>query len=126
MSHGLIMLLEDQPLISLDLEGALRDSGFDDVVTMRSREEALSWLKMETPAAVILDLYLSDGHCFEVAELLSGRSVPFVVYSGSEKPAEWGRSYLADAQWIDKPADAHQVAAALISRVGSSDHRQRS
>lgn len=114
------MLLEDQPLISLDLEGALRDIGLDDVVTMRSREQALAWLKSETPSAVILDLYLSDGNCFEVAELLASRAVPFVVYSGSERPVEWARLSRHNAQWIDKPADAETVVAAITAQIASS------
>lgn len=116
----MILLLEDQPLISLDLEEALHDLGHRHVRVMRSGNEALALLRHETPAGAILDLYLADGNCAAVLDALMQKSVPAVVYSGSERPVGWDATAAAGCIWIDKPASPETVATALIQKLAGA------
>jgi DNA-binding response OmpR family regulator len=73
-SDPLVLLLEDQVMIAVALEGTLEDAGFRNVVTRRSKAEALSWLEDHTPNVVIVDPYLGDGICTEVVQILTQRN----------------------------------------------------
>ncbi|WP_189524501.1 MULTISPECIES: response regulator [unclassified Mesorhizobium] len=76
-----ILVLEDEPLIALDVEATLVEAGFNVAVTA-SCAEAESILEDVSPDAAVLDLYLKDGPCIAVAKKLVGRGIPFVVHTG--------------------------------------------
>lgn len=76
----LILVVEDEVLISLDLETGLRDAGFT-VATARSCIEATEFLNLNRPDAAILDVQLTDGECIHAAEHLAAHGVPFIVHS---------------------------------------------
>lgn len=120
MSKHLILLLEDQPLISLDLEDALHDAGFSDVVTLRSRSDAQDWLDKNSPDIVILDLHLADGDCHEVLDLVAARSIPSIVYSGTDMPKGWNEGPFAQSEWIGKPANPDRIAETVKRRLERS------
>jgi DNA-binding response OmpR family regulator len=116
-SAPLVLLLEDQVMIAVALEGTLEDAGVQDVVTRRSREGALSWLEDHTPNIVIVDPYLSDGICTDVIQSLTERNIPFIVHSGQrpeEADAELG---FQRGQWICKPSDPAAVVAAVKAGI---------
>ncbi|WP_246799880.1 hypothetical protein [Rhizobium indicum] len=76
-----ILLLEDEPFIALDLEGVLKEHGYD-VVTRTTCAEALAWLEDNAPSMAIVDPHLSGGLCSAVVRHLAKGQVPFGVYSG--------------------------------------------
>lgn len=117
MSDHLILLLEDQPLISLDLEDALAAAGFTDVVNMRSRSDAMAWLGEHSPEMVVLDLHLADGDCHEVLEALNARGIPSVIYSGTDMPEGWKEGPFAASDWIEKPADPVRIAEIVARKL---------
>jgi CheY-like chemotaxis protein len=116
-SNKSILLLEDQPLISLDLEEALRDIGIDHVQSLRSQREALDWLEDNSPDAVILDLHLEDGDGRGVMEILRKRTIPVIVYSGSQKPDDWQSDLFRDCEWVEKPSDSAQIAVIAKAKL---------
>ncbi|AMX98805.1 response regulator [Mesorhizobium ciceri] len=81
MDKSLVLVVDDEALITLEMESALREAGFA-VALASSCSEAERFLADHTPAAAVLDVRLSDGECVEAARTLAGRDVPFVVYSG--------------------------------------------
>jgi DNA-binding response OmpR family regulator len=109
LSNKLILLLEDQPLISLDLEECFRDFGMERVVTSQSKREALNWLRDHVPDLVILDLHLSDGDCRPVLEALRKQAVPVIIYSGGELPDGWEPELFHGCEWVQKPADPDHI-----------------
>ncbi|MBU1334249.1 MAG: response regulator [Alphaproteobacteria bacterium] len=56
----LALLLEDEPLIAMDMELLLQGAGLD-VTTVASCEEANNWLEVRRPDIVIVDIMLRDG-----------------------------------------------------------------
>lgn len=117
MSDKPILLLEDQPLISLDVEEALLDRGLTNIVTLRSQKEATAWLSAATPAFVVLDLFLDDGDSRQVLSVLRERQLPFIIYTGSEKPHDWDQDLLGGCDWVDKPTDPDAIAALVTMRL---------
>ena len=111
-----LLLLEDEPLIAIDVEFNLGAAGFH-VTTVSSCKEAFSWLDSNRPDIVIVDILLRDGPCHVVVERLVDQQIPFLVSSG-DNPRVHADTPFAHGRWIGKPADAKemtQAARALLA-----------
>ncbi len=112
------LLLEDEPLIAMDLELMLENAGFD-VKTVMSCEEAIEWLGMIRPDIVIVDIVLRDGRSDEVVERLIEEEIPFIVHSGDHPSLHVGTPF-ALGTWVGKPAVLDELvdaARGLIARL---------
>ena len=111
-----ILLLEDEPLILLDLELAAEERGVT-VHSAASCEEALSIIarNADSLTAAVLDVSLGRGsNCFPVARELDRLGVPYILHSGDlDRHDEKLREL--DAELISKPACSHKVIAAAIA-----------
>jgi DNA-binding response OmpR family regulator len=79
-----ILVVEDEAMIALDLETALRRSGCEvvgPVATVAAAERALA---EQLPDAAVLDIEVADGKTFPIADALADRGVPFVFLTGYE------------------------------------------
>ncbi len=119
MADKLILLLEDQPLISLDIEEALVDKGLNNFITLRSQKEAIDWLDASSPDFVLLDLYLADGDSQPVLSHLRQNGIPFMIYTGSEKPPEWDENLFEGSEWMSKPGDPDALADRIRTRLAT-------
>jgi DNA-binding response OmpR family regulator len=79
-----ILIVEDEPLIALDVAEALISAGAR-VVTAGTLQEALSAAEEPNLSAAILDHGLKDGDSSQVCTRLMERNIPFVIYSGFSK-----------------------------------------
>ena len=88
-----MLVLEDEFLIGLDLQEALRELGFADVQVVGDVQQALSLLAGETRfVSALLDVNVGNARSFAVAEVLRRNEVPFAFltgYSEEEMPAEF-------------------------------------
>jgi CheY-like chemotaxis protein len=82
-----ILVVEDEALIAMDLERIVRRAGCEVVGPVGRAEEALRLAAEGRPDAAILDIELSDGDSFAVADALARRRVPFVFVTGSAPAA---------------------------------------
>ncbi|NTH49285.1 response regulator [Agrobacterium rhizogenes] len=119
-----VLLLEDQPLIALDIEDVLQDAGYADVTTISSCEEAEKWLEAHSPDLVILDIKLRDGDCTNIVDTMKKRRISFLVHSGSERPSGPEAAVFQGARWVMKPSTpeilVRCITACLAERPGSS------
>jgi len=118
---GPILLLEDEPLIAIDVEDLLHRAGLADVATFSSCNDADEWLKANTPTLAIVDPQLRDGFCTDVARTLSVRSVPFIIYSGSSS-ADLHAGFKTGIL-LPKPAEPEKLHAAISSLIDLSKLR---
>jgi len=113
-----VLLLEDEPLILLDLEYAVEDRGYS-VLPTQSCEEALAAIEgtSETLVVAVLDVSLGDGKtCFPVAQELDRRGIPYILHSGDlDRHDEKIRKL--DAELVAKPAPAEKVIKAAIAHA---------
>ena len=104
-----ILLLEDEPLILMDLEFAVEDAGCNPHAATTVKR-ALSLLDEAGSIDVaVLDVTLQHGTtCIPVAEELARRNIPFLLHSGDlNRQNETVRNLRA--KHIPKPADATMV-----------------
>ena len=117
MSHT-ILLLEDEPLILMDLEYAAQDQGCTPLIASNVGE-ALALVEDNRAAihVAVLDVSLGEGTtCFAVAQELDRLGIPFILHSGDlDRHDEKIREL--DAQLIAKPAPTDSVIAAALARA---------
>ncbi len=56
-----VLIIEDEPIISMDLEQIVRDLGHNVMATVVTREEALNAVSKSKPGLVLADIQLADG-----------------------------------------------------------------
>ena len=81
VSHQ-ILLVEDEPLVAMLVEGFLEDLGFSVAGPISDLAGAMKAAQLQNYAAAVLDVNLRGQPIYPLAELLSKRSVPFVFVTG--------------------------------------------
>jgi CheY-like chemotaxis protein len=76
-----ILIIEDEPLIALDLYGALRAAGAD-VIAATHTLEALQLIRRNDMSAAVVDVNLGNENCLAVCQALYHRAIPFLFYTG--------------------------------------------
>jgi CheY-like chemotaxis protein len=75
-----VLIIEDEPVIAMDLEALLEDLGHNVVFIARTHREALAAIEEHTPGLVLADIRLADGSSGldAVNEILTFCQVPVV------------------------------------------------
>jgi DNA-binding response OmpR family regulator len=110
-----ILIVEDEPLIALDLESAVVDQNGTVVGPVDTVAEASRIAESEALDGAILDLRLKGELALSVAERLRARDIPFVVHSGQAEitiPRAW-----PNVPIIGKPALPERVVAVLAGLI---------
>lgn len=77
-----VLVLDDEPLILLDLEFAVEDAGCTPLTAL-DLVEALSIVQNNAISAAILDVSLGRGQtCEQVARTLAAMGIPYVLHTG--------------------------------------------
>ena len=118
-SNYTILLLEDEPLILMDLEFAAEDHGCK-AYSSTSPQDALAQLANcgDEIDVAILDVSLGNGKtCFPVAKELDRLGIPFILHS-ADLDRHDERIRELDAERIAKPAPSGRVVEIALSKVG--------
>jgi len=107
-----ILLVEDQMLIAMDVEGLLNDRGYGTVIATNSADDALRLVRAQRPDFGILDVNLGSGTSLGVAEELKRLGVPFIFATGYGDSGMIPEA-LSAAPIVKKPYDITAVLAAL-------------
>lgn len=75
-----VLIIEDEPIIAMDLEALLLDLGHHVTHTARTHREAMAAIALRTPGLVLADIHLADGSSGldAVNEILASITVPVV------------------------------------------------
>ncbi|KPF65698.1 hypothetical protein IP69_17305 [Bosea sp. AAP35] len=112
-----VLILEDEAIIAMDVEGILTDAGFDVMATVASCAAAMDWLVADRVDVALLDLDLLDGSSDLVARRLNDLGIPFVVFSGSSQKNETIHPVFLTGGWLEKPSPAERIVAAVRQAV---------
>ena len=104
----IVLIVEDDPLIALALESLVTEIGTEPVVVVlvSSRADAMVEIDARLDVA-ILDVDVSDGKTFDVANELQLWNIPIVFVSGSN-PAHLPVD-LRQIPFVSKPFDEAEV-----------------
>jgi DNA-binding response OmpR family regulator len=119
-----ILLLEDEALIALDVERTFADAEIGQTTSFASCVGALSWLRTNTPDVAVIDIFLRDGECDEVAEILVARGVPLVIHSARRGVASDTHRVFLNGTWICKPSDPDELTRAVRNCLAKPVQRQ--
>ena len=113
------LVVEDEPLVALDLAGGLREAGAEVVASTGSSKQALDIIKSHELDAALLDGNLNGRPVDEIAAALTRHNIPFMFVTG------YGRDSLPQAfraaPVLAKPFHQQQMldaAAHLLERRG--------
>lgn len=111
-----VLIVEDNMIISLDLEDSLRRKGFDVVGTVTSGEIAIQQLKLKSPDIVLMDIGLKgelDG--IDTARKMHAIcDVPIVFLSGNSDPATIDKANTVNYKdFLIKPVNMDLLLKAL-------------
>lgn len=111
-----ILLVEDEPLLALDLEFALAAVGAIVVGPAATLRAALACAREEGLSAAVLDVRLGQEEVGPVADLLHGQGVP-IVFHTAHGISRGMAAALPGAIVVRKPADPADVIRKLAGLV---------
>jgi ActR/RegA family two-component response regulator len=125
-SRKLVLLVEDEPLIALDVERHLRTAGAR-VITAGYLDAALYMTEHPDLSGAVVDLRLGADSAVPICRRLAHRNLPFVVHTGytaAEVQRKW-----PSVPIIQKPASPDEITDALsrslsAGRVSGSQLQQ--
>lgn len=107
------LLVEDNMIIALDCEDALRALGASVVIAVSSVSQAMSILESETIDFALLDFHLGAETSVGVAEALQARDIHFAFASGYGEGLA-GLEYFPRVTVLTKPYGIDQIAKLFI------------
>ncbi len=111
-----IIVIEDNPVVKMGIEDALRDAGAFIAKSFSHKADA-----------AILDLTLGNGiTAIPIAQTLSLRHVPFLFYTGQPETALAPiREQWPECKIIAKPSSPQQILASVVALVDKHAVRAR-
>lgn len=114
------LVLEDQPLIALDIEDVLEKIGFQTISVITSCADAETWLQTNTPDLAVIDVHLRDGVCVNVAQTLADNAIPFIVHSALDTHNSHDGSIFSRGTWVSKPSLPDKLASIVRQTLESA------
>jgi len=118
-TRPIVLIVDDEPLISMLYEEIVIDAGLSVGGTFASCESAEEWLSVHNPDVAILDITLQDGSSAQLAKKLCGREIPFLVVSGYPAESDGIDEIFKSAPWVVKPVTPASLQSALQSLIAS-------
>ena len=114
LTGRVILLVEDDPLIALDLVDLCKSAGAQ-AISARSLGEAAATIGFATIPAAVLDYRLGGNEVGSLCESLRARKNPFFFYSGDSDL----QARFPDCVVVQKPASGEMLLDTIIS-MGST------
>jgi len=117
-----ILLVEDEPLLALDVESSLTEAGYK-VTATSSGQHALAVLtSMDAPfSAVVTDIRLGVGPDGWAVGKRARELMPHipVVYMSGDSAAEWTSRGVPESVMLSKPMALSQIVVALANLMNA-------
>ena len=122
LSDKTLLVLDDDAPLRTRLGRALEQRGFEPTL-VGSVQEALSAVKTHAPAFAVLDMRLEDGNGLRVVEAVreARPDAKIIMLTGYGNIATAVQAVKAGAvDYLSKPADADDVARALLAKADTA------
>ena len=113
-----VLIVEDDPIIALDLEDTVLGFGVTTIRTAGSVAKALEMIADRAPDFVLLDVGLFREKSFAIAERLDALKIPFVFVTGYGADVRLPPAF-ADRPRLPKPFTTDALQALLKRRSGA-------
>lgn len=115
-TRGRVLVVEDEPLLALDMAQTLEEAGYEVIGPAASVKEALNLIERTECDAAVLDMNLRSETAEPIAHALIARGTPFISlsgYSASQRPEVFRESIA-----LSKPLDVSKLFEALAGCIG--------
>jgi DNA-binding response OmpR family regulator len=112
-----ILIVEDEPLIAMDITQAFEPTGAA-LTTTNTLKHAMILVEHDGLSGAILDHSLGDGDSSLLCARLTERGIPFMIYSGHSHVD----GACKDALHINKPASDGVLVAAMEGLIRGAEH----
>jgi DNA-binding NtrC family response regulator len=82
LPHSSILLIEDEPVLAMDVEACLTAAGYRVVGPAANTADAFRLIADQQLDLVILDLNLGTEMAYAVPDFLADREIPFIILTG--------------------------------------------
>jgi DNA-binding response OmpR family regulator len=116
-----ILVVEDEPLLAMDLERLLDEVGFRVIGPATTTARAIRFIDDERPDLAVLDLNLGGEMVFPLLDVLAERAIPFLIVSGHSPemvPAQHRHRPL-----LQKPYDPAALLRTVHRLLAGNDNR---
>lgn len=117
-----VLVVEDDPLMAMDLEDTLVKAGAVVIGLCQTLDEAMARANVNDFAVAVLDFGLGSHTASPVARRLVRQGVPFVLYTGKSRRdpslAEWA------CPIVEKPASPGALVSAVRTVLPRGDLRR--
>ncbi|TJZ89949.1 response regulator [Paracoccus gahaiensis] len=115
-----ILIVEDEPIIAIDLRIIFHEHGYDVLGPATSVDMALRLLNRARPDVAVLDANLRGQTIAPVAERLQSLQIPFFLSSAYEAAQLQTVKVLANVENVQKPIEESRLLAAARRALGST------
>ena len=121
-----VLIIEDEPLIAMDLEGIVSELGHTVQAVARTHSEAVAAVSQKTPSLVLADIQLADGSSGleAVHEILGSVEVPVIFITAYPERLLTGNRP-EPAFLITKPFQPDMVKALISQALFFESHARR-
>jgi DNA-binding response OmpR family regulator len=113
-----VLIVEDEPLIALDVHAALSTSGAS-LIAATHLAEARELIRRAEVSAAVVDINLGGEDCAPVCQALSAQRIPFMFYTGNVA-TDVIRAWPA-APVLTKPAPPQSIVESVVKLLRSTD-----
>jgi DNA-binding response OmpR family regulator len=113
-----ILIVEDEPLLALDLEATLAEGGFRVIGPTATTSQAIELVREHRPDLTILDLNLGREWVFPVADVLTQLGLRFFILSGHSRDFVPARH--RNSPFMQKPHSAAALLRKVRAMLGSA------
>lgn len=111
-----VLLLEDEALVAMDLEGIVQDAGAEEVRLAMNLAEAWRTVSDWRPDLALLDVRLPDGSSHDLAAELHERGVHVLFHTGDADASRLA-AVAPGAGVLRKPSSAPMIVAAISGLI---------
>lgn len=113
-----VLVVEDEAIVALDLQFILEDLGLAVIGPCPSVASGFSAVKSRRPAIAILDVQLTDGEVYALADALHKAKVPMIFHSGHAESSALAERY-PGAHFCPKPSSAQDIERCVSAVIPS-------
>ncbi|MDI9847672.1 response regulator [Rhodoblastus sp. 17X3] len=99
-----LLVIEDEFFVAAHIENVLSDDGHEVIGPVGTLDEARALARSEELDGALLDVNLDDGRIDEVADILTGRHIPFMFVTACARdnlPAAYRQSVVVPKPFTD-------------------------
>lgn len=105
-----ILIVDDKKFHALDIEMALIDSGFTDIVSVSSVEEAFERIEIKAPQLAYIDLQLSNSSGYELVPKLKSFGTYVFIVTGFPENSNVNKSIELEIDgFLTKPVSIEEI-----------------